>query len=250
MVATQKKNAFLDLSIQPTDDSTMRIFVNDKPLELISYDELAPNQSFESIYFPQDILPSQVYWEDDILIHEPSQDLILSLLYILRTRKLKKLDSITLVTKDKSALKKFVKSRFLTIKAAGGIVTKKDKLLLIYRLGKWDFPKGKFDKGETPIQCALREVEEECAIKVKAGKPIVKTWHTYTQNRKSILKKTYWFSMDCVNDDKMTPQREEGIDDISWFYEADAKIALVNSYPSMRYLFKHFLKSHLEAQSL
>jgi 8-oxo-dGTP pyrophosphatase MutT (NUDIX family) len=129
-------------------------------------------------------------------------------------------------------------------------VTKKDKLLLIYRLGKWDFPKGKFEKGETPIQCAMREVEEECAIKVKAGKPIVNTWHTYTQNRKSILKKTYWFSMDCLSDDKMTPQREEGIDDIRWFYEADAKIALVNSYPSMRYLFKHFLKSYPKAQSL
>jgi hypothetical protein len=53
-----------------------------------------------------------------------------------------------------------------------------------------------------------------------------------------------------LSDDKMTPQREEGIDDLRWFFEADAKIALVNSYPSMRYLFKHFLKSHPKAQSL
>lgn len=228
----------------------MRIFVNDKPLDLISYDELDPNKHFESIYLPADLLPARVHWGDDLLIHEPSYDLILSLLYTLRTRKLKKLDSITLVTKDKAALKKFVKSRFLTVKAAGGIVTKKDKLLLIHRLGKWDFPKGKFEKGETSIQCAIREVEEECAIKVRVGKPIIKTWHTYTQNRKSILKKTYWYAMDCVNDDKMTPQREEGIEDIRWFFEADAKVALVNSYPSMRYLFKHFLGSHLIAQSL
>jgi 8-oxo-dGTP pyrophosphatase MutT (NUDIX family) len=228
----------------------MRIFVNDKPLDLISYDELDPNKHFESIYLPADLLPARVHWGDDLLIHEPSYDLILSLLYTLRTRKLKKLDSITLVTKDKAALKKFVKSRFLTVKAAGGIVTKKDKLLLIHRLGKWDFPKGKFEKGETPVQCAIREVEEECAIKVRVGKPIIKTWHTYTQNRKSILKKTYWYAMDCVNDDKMTPQREEGIEDIRWFFEADAKVALVNSYPSMRYLFKHFLGSYLIAQSL
>lgn len=228
----------------------MRIFVNDKPLDLISYDELDPNKHYESVYYPADLLPAQAQWGDDLLIHEPSHDLILSLLYTLRTRKLKKLDSITLVTKNKVALKKFVKSRFLTIKAAGGIVTKKDKLLLIYRLGKWDFPKGKFEKGETPVQCALREVEEECAIKVKAGKPIINTWHTYTQNRKSILKKTYWYSMECLSDEKMTPQQEEGIEDIRWFYEADAKMALVNSYPSMRYLFKHFLRSHSKAQSL
>ncbi|WP_075352061.1 NUDIX hydrolase [Algoriphagus marinus] len=228
----------------------MRIFVNDKPLDLVSYEELDSSKNFESEYFPSDSPPSEIFWEDDVLIHEPSHDLIIGLLYTLRTRKLKKLDSITLVTKDKSGLKKFIKSRFLTIKAAGGVVTKKDKILLIYRLGKWDFPKGKFDKGETPIQCALREVEEECAIKVKAGKPLITTWHTYTQDRKSILKKTYWFQMDCISDEKMTPQAEEGIEDIRWFYEGDAKIALVNSYPSMRFLFKNFLKTHLKTQSL
>jgi 8-oxo-dGTP pyrophosphatase MutT (NUDIX family) len=232
------------------NDSKMRIFVNDKPLDLISYEGLDSSKSFESEYFPADSLPSQIFWEDDLLIHEPSQDLIIELLYALRTRKLKKLDSITLVTKDKAGLKKFVKSRFLTIRAAGGIVTKKDKILLIFRLGKWDFPKGKFEKGETPIQCALREVEEECAIKVKAGKPIITTWHTYTQNRKSILKKTYWFQMESVHDEKMTPQKEEGIEDVRWFYEGDAKVALVNSYPSMRYLFKNFIKSHHKTQSL
>jgi len=228
----------------------MRIFVNDKPLDLISYEELDSSKDFESEYFPSDSPPSEIFWKDDVLIHEPSHDLIIGLLYTLRTRKLKNLDSITLVTKDKNSLKKFIKSRFLTIKAAGGVVTKKDKILLIYRLGKWDFPKGKFDKGETPVQCALREVEEECAIKVKVVQPIITTWHTYTQDRKSILKKTYWFHMDCINDDKMTPQAEEGIEDIRWFYEADAKVALVNSYPSMRYLFKNFLKTHLKAQSL
>jgi len=35
----------------------------------------------------------------------------------------------------------------------------------------------------------------------------------YTQNRRSILKKTYWYQMDCTNDSGMKPQQEEGIDD-------------------------------------
>lgn len=229
----------------------MRIFVNDKPLELLSYEELDAKKSYESIYRQPDELLNQVSWHDDILFHEPSHDLVIKLLYVLRTRKLKNLDSITLVTNDKSALKKFVKSRFMIIKAAGGVVTnKKKKVLLIYRLGKWDFPKGKFEKGETPEQCAVREVEEECAIRVKSKNHLYNTWHTYTQNRKSILKKTYWYEMECVDDKNMAPQKEEGIDDIRWFYETDAKIALVNSYPSMRYLFKQFIKNRPKVQIL
>lgn len=228
----------------------MRIFVNDKPFDLISYEELNPSKTYETVYHQLEELPAHLPWQDDILFHEPSHDMIIRLLYMLRTRKLKDLDSITLVAKDKSALKKFVKSRFSIIKAAGGVVSKKDKMLLIFRLGKWDFPKGKFEKGESPKQCAVREVEEECAVKVKAGKLICNTWHTYTQDRKSILKKTYWFEMDCLNDAQMAPQQEEGIEDIRWFYEADAKIALINSYPSMRYLFKQYIKEHLKTQTL
>jgi 8-oxo-dGTP pyrophosphatase MutT (NUDIX family) len=155
---------------------------------------------------------------------------------------MKRLDSVTLVTAAKKELKTFVKSRFLIVKAAGGVVTKKQKVLLIHRLGKWDFPKGKFDKGETPEQCAKREVEEECSVKVRPGAHICTTWHTYTQNRRSILKKTYWYQMACTNDAGMKPQQEEGIDDIKWFSEIEAKTALIDSYPSMRYLLKKYLK--------
>ncbi len=226
----------------------MRIFVNDKPLDLISYEELELSKSYEKIFQPEDELPAHFKWQDDVLFHEPSQDRVIQLLYLMRTRKLKDLDSVTLVTKDKAALKQFVKSRFMIIKAAGGIVSKKDQILLIYRLGKWDFPKGKFDKGETPQECALREVEEECAIQVELNTHICNTWHTYTQNRKSILKKTFWYAMDCIDDRGMQPQSEEGIEDIRWFYEAEAKTALINSYPSMRFLFKQYLKNQSKAQ--
>jgi len=226
----------------------MKIFVNDKPLELISYEELDPSKTYEHVYAQSDELPAEVEWEEDVIFHEPSHDLIIRLLYLLRTRKMKKLDSVTLVTDDKKALKEFVKSRFLIVKAAGGIVSKKEKILMIYRLGKWDFPKGKFDRGETPEACAKREVEEECNVKVKLGPHILNTWHTYTQNRKSILKKTYWYAMECTNDSGMKPQIEEGIEEILWMAEADAKTALINSYPSMRHLFKMYLMRHMKTQ--
>ena len=220
----------------------MKIFVNDKPLELISFEKLDPTKRFEHRYQNVDEIPEEVEWEGNVIFYEPSQDLLIRLLYLMRTRKMKRLDSVTLVTAAKKELKTFVKSRFLIVMAAGGVVTKKQKVLLIHRLGKWDFPKGKFDKGETPEQCAKREVEEECNVKVRAGVHICTTWHTYTQNRRSILKKTFWYQMDCTNDSGMKPQQEEGIDDIKWFSEIEAKTALINSYPSMRYLFKKYLK--------
>lgn len=224
----------------------MKIFVNDKPVELISYEELEPAKAYDFIFSNLTELPADIEWEEDILFHEPSQDIIIRLLYLLRTRKMKNLDSITLVTKDKKSMKNFIKSRFMIIKAAGGIVSKKDKILMIYRLGKWDFPKGKFDRGESPAECAKREVEEETNIKVKLGPHICNTWHTYTQNRKSILKKTYWFAMDTISDIGMKPQLEEGIEEILWLSETDSKTALINSYPSMRFLFKQYLKNHIK----
>ena len=220
----------------------MRIFVNDKPLDIASSEDLPKEKTYECVYDHPVDLPGTFDFHDDVLIIEPSKDVIIKLLYLLRTRKLKNLDSVTILTSRKKEIKDFIKSRFTVIKAAGGIVTKSQKVLFIFRLGKWDLPKGKFDKGETPEECAIREVEEECGIQVKLGPEICKTWHTYTHNRKSILKKTYWYAMENVNDADMKPQKEEGIEDIRWLRHHEAEIALVNSYPSMRYLYKKFLK--------
>lgn len=216
----------------------MRIFVNDKPLDILASKQLNSDQPFHKTVVDHEDLPPAKHWKGDVLFLEPSEDQVIRILYVLRTRKLRKLNSVTLVSKQKKDLKSFIKSRFQIIKAAGGIVQKDNKFLLIFRLGKWDFPKGKFEKGETPIECAVREVEEECAVEVKAEDTICKTWHTYTRNRKSILKKTYWYTMSCINDKDMKPQKEEGIDDIKWMKKGQVKSALKDSYPSMRYLFK------------
>jgi hypothetical protein len=60
--------------------------------------------------------------------------------------------------------KRFVK-QFTVIEAAGGVVLNEaDDWLFIHRLGRWDLPKGKLEKGEKPKQAATREVSEECGI--------------------------------------------------------------------------------------
>lgn len=216
----------------------MRIFINDKPLDLISTKKIGSEERFSQVFRSTDRFDEVQEWKEDVLFVEPDDTLVIKILYLLRTRKLKNLNSITIAAADKAGLKHFIKSRFLIIKAAGGVVKEGGEVLLIHRFGKWDFPKGKFEKGETPEECAVREVEEECAVKVKAEAHLCNTWHTYTKDRKSILKKTFWYTMSCISDEGMKPQREEGIDDIRWFDRKSAAKALEDSYPSMRYLFE------------
>ena len=56
------------------------------------------------------------------------------------------------------------------IKAAGGLVKNGEgQYLFIHRLGKWDLPKGKVEENEKMKEAALREVEEECGIKISNG---------------------------------------------------------------------------------
>ncbi len=67
---------------------------------------------------------------------------------------------------DLEKLKKAFFKLFKPVTAAGGLVeNEKGEVLLIFRRGKWDLPKGKLDPGETIEQCAVREVEEETGLK-------------------------------------------------------------------------------------
>ena len=62
-------------------------------------------------------------------------------------------------------LKKDFFKHFKLIKAGGGLVKNKaGQILLIFRRGKWDLPKGKLDDNETLLQCAIREVREETGL--------------------------------------------------------------------------------------
>ena len=65
-------------------------------------------------------------------------------------KKLKKAYSITFTLKNKKEVIKYLKNKFKIVKAAGGVLkNKENKILFIYRLGRWDLPKGKKDKGES-----------------------------------------------------------------------------------------------------
>jgi len=131
------------------------------------------------------------------------------------------------------------KKHFQIIEAAGGIVLKNDKVLFIKRLGKWDLPKGKIDKGEKIEQAALREVEEECGVRTEIIKKIGKTWHTFVQ-KDDKLKCTHWFLMNCLDDKKIKPQAEEYITEVKWLSEHEVEEALKNTYQSIQLIYNKF----------
>ena len=121
--------------------------------------------------------------------------------------------------------------------AAGGLVTnQQEELLMIFRRGKWDLPKGKLDKGESIEDCAVREVEEETGIRnIQLGRLIAITYHDYfdARIRQDVTKESHWYAMKILNDQKLIPQTEEDITDIKWVNEIDLKKCLKNSYPNI-----------------
>ncbi len=151
--------------------------------------------------------------------------------------------SVVFVVEDLKNAERKVKSLYKVVKAAGGLVFNKfGEVLLIYRLDKWDLPKGKKDDGEKSKETALREVEEECNIKVRLGDKVCTTWHTYSMGNNKILKSTKWYTMACLDDSKMKPQKEEGIDEVRWMDAKELQRALLNSYSSIRYVFEQYNK--------
>ena len=130
----------------------------------------------------------------------------------------RQLDSITIFSEDLEQLWVDFCSNFKLIEAAGGCVfNAQDELLVIYRRGSWDLPKGKIDPGETPKQAAVREVEEETGIgEISLGSFLGLTYHTYRDPKeRRILKRTYWYRMQTPQKD-LTPQTEEDIELAEW----------------------------------
>ena len=119
---------------------------------------------------------------------------------------------------------------------------------MMFRRVFWDLPKGKLDEGEKSKKAALREVEEETGVKAELVEKLCTTWHTYTQNNQKFLKRTKWYLMRNINDKKMAPQQEEGIEQIVWVSEEEARKALVNSFSSIRYVVDCFLGQEVDTE--
>lgn len=132
------------------------------------------------------------------------------------------------------------------ILAAGGLVTNdKNELLIMFRRGKWDLPKGKLDEGESLESCAIREVREETGLKdLELGNLIDVTHHEYFDKYSDadVIKETHWFAMKAKGESHFVPQTEEDIEKIIWADEATLKECLKNTYQNIAEIIEKFSK--------
>ncbi|MFZ4544904.1 MAG: NUDIX hydrolase [Saprospiraceae bacterium] len=178
----------------------MKIFINEKPIHLIS--------SEKAKTFPKTAHTLSVIYRGNIKLFHQIVDTF---------EKKNNYDAAIIHANDIEQLTKDFLGIFKIIGAAGGVVFNQDnKILSIFRRGYWDLPKGKIDKGESEPEAALREVSEETGIKTLVlGHLIGTTYHIYTQDKRRILKPTYWFSMK-TNETELIPQTEEDIETAVW----------------------------------
>ena len=118
------------------------------------------------------------------------------------------------------------------VTAAGGVLLKQNKtvsspeVLLIYRRGVWDLPKGKLEDDETIKECALREVAEEVGLSTlpEMGLFLTKTYHEYQYEGTRFGKETHWFTMSLRKAvATFYPEEKEGIERVTWCPLREAK---------------------------
>jgi 8-oxo-dGTP pyrophosphatase MutT (NUDIX family) len=197
-----------------------KIHINDLEIYLVQYTE-----PFK--LFPTNELPFMV-------VDLTSTDKLDKLLHSLEIRMVK--SNVIISSKDLDKVKERLLGLFNLIVAGGGLViNENDEILMIYRKGKWDLPKGKIEKNEKKRQGAMREVEEETGVKVDLiREKITKTYHTYNLNHKRMLKETHWYLMEAKSDQEFKPQAEEGVEEVRWVSKKDLDSYLPNCYNSIR----------------
>jgi 8-oxo-dGTP diphosphatase len=108
------------------------------------------------------------------------------------------------------------------IDAAGGVVVRDGRVLLVHRprYDDWTFPKGKLDPGESFEEAAVREVEEETGLRCSLGEELPSTRYDVGGRPKLVR---YWL---------MTPESEAAFeendetDDLRWLTPDEAKRSL------------------------
>ena len=147
----------------------------------------------------------------------------------------KNIAAINIYGPDIKHIWKIFRIYFTEVGAAGGLVKHPSgRYLFIEKKGKLDLPKGHIEAGEEPEACALREVSEECGI---SGHTILKSicssYHTYSWEGISYLKKTSWFLMDYKGDMISEPQSSEGITKVQWLFPDELNLIKGNAWLSL-----------------
>jgi 8-oxo-dGTP pyrophosphatase MutT (NUDIX family) len=163
---------------------------------------------------------------------------------LLREMQQEETPALVIMHTEPSQALQALKEEMKLIAAGGGFVYTDNKtVLLIYRRGKWDLPKGKLDEGETPAVAAVREVQEETGVEdLELEEPLTVTYHTYMEKGRLILKESHWFLMKSPEQPYLIPQQEEDIEQCIWVKWDDLQHYFQNTHPSILDVLKAGLK--------
>jgi 8-oxo-dGTP diphosphatase len=95
------------------------------------------------------------------------------------------------------------------------ILIRSSKIMIVRRSpemrlgGKWEFPGGKVDAGESPEECIIREIKEELLIDVRILKTLQPVFHSYPRGDIRLLP----FVVELIS--SQDPQLTEH-DEIAW----------------------------------
>ena len=142
----------------------MKIYINDNPFRIIPSKKVIILKNYDTILVEAKNKIDFNSFTGDVLIQHASVQIIDQYLQLLKSNNNKKIESITFQVDNFKDAVKHIKKEYTFIEAAGGVVENKANILMIYRLKKWDLPKGKKDNKEKIKETAVREVEEECGL--------------------------------------------------------------------------------------
>jgi 8-oxo-dGTP pyrophosphatase MutT (NUDIX family) len=111
--------------------------------------------------------------------------------------------------------------------SAGGVVVRQQagelKVLLIKdRYGRWTWPKGHIEQGESPAEAALREITEETGLQgVEILEEVGRQEYYFSIEGAKIFKAVHIFLARAPVEGELKIQQEE-IDDARWFSASSA----------------------------
>lgn len=129
--------------------------------------------------------------------------------------------------------------------SAGGIIYRRRQdrvefFLIKDPFGRWTFPKGHQEEGETLEQTAVREIEEEAGLSgLRCCANLGSTHFKFKRGRTLIEKTVYLFLFEAPADVKEKLSGEEGITKAGWFGPSRAR--RISGYRNLDKILNHAL---------